>query len=248
LSVVPPTVASVHLLPNFVVGGQANSMGIVTLTGPVGSAPLTVSLTSNSPSIANPTVAHITIPVGSAAGTFTIQTNGVASNQTATISASVAGVTQSAPLTVSAPVPVTASWMGSTWIGLPGFEFILEWDLIITVNVTNTGNDPIPNLNIDSATYSTGYEGPNAWAAVLPVPGVTYYPGQAEPVVSLGNPELVGPLMPGQSAQVLLKFQYLVPGPFGVIPVPSGEFFPLSISVDYPYADAPLPTISVPTP
>lgn len=96
------SISSLGLSPTSVTGGSS-STGVVTLSGPAPANGVSVSLASSNPSAASlPTL--VTIPAGANSGTFTVTTTPVSTSACATISASVNGVTVSAPLLVLAPV------------------------------------------------------------------------------------------------------------------------------------------------
>jgi hypothetical protein len=99
-----PTPASVTFSPNPVTGGQSTT-ATVTLSGPAPSGGSVVSLTSSAPANA-PVPASLTVPAGATSGTFTIATVGQSVTTTATISASLNGLTQTGALTISRVLPV----------------------------------------------------------------------------------------------------------------------------------------------
>lgn len=97
LTIAPAALVSVVLNPTSVVGGNT-AQGTVTVNGPTGSLGAVVALSSNSSVAAVPST--VTIPAGMSSATFTIYTNGVTATGTATISGNLAGVSQSATLTI----------------------------------------------------------------------------------------------------------------------------------------------------
>jgi hypothetical protein len=99
-----PTPASVTFSPNPVAGGQTTT-ATVTLTGPAPSGGSVVTLSSNAPSNA-PVPASLSVPAGATSGTFTITTVGQSVTTTATISASLNGLTQTGLLTINRVLPV----------------------------------------------------------------------------------------------------------------------------------------------
>ena len=100
LKVEPIGVSSLTLTPSTVVGGNSVS-GKVTLAAPAAPGSITVSLSSNTPSVANPTAASLTIPAGSQTGTFTVKTNSVSATTLVTIKATANGITKSKTLKVT---------------------------------------------------------------------------------------------------------------------------------------------------
>jgi hypothetical protein len=94
-----PTLSSVSLSPSTVVGG-ASSTGTVTLSGPAPAGGATVSLSSSKPSAAR-VPNKITVPTGATSVTFTVSTNTVKKNTTVGISATYAGTTRQATLTIT---------------------------------------------------------------------------------------------------------------------------------------------------
>ena len=90
--------ASLALSPSTVAGG-GTSIGTVTLTSGAPSGGAVVTLSSANPAVA--TVApSVTVPAGATSAVFTATAASVASNRTSVISATYAGVTKSATLTV----------------------------------------------------------------------------------------------------------------------------------------------------
>ena len=93
-----PTPVSLTLNPGTVTGGNS-STGTVTISAPAPAAGLVVNLTTNNPFVAQiPTL--VTVPSGQTVATFAITTPTLAGGETATITASAGGVSQSATLTV----------------------------------------------------------------------------------------------------------------------------------------------------
>jgi hypothetical protein len=103
---VVPWLQSIGITPNSIVGGNQTS-GLITLQSPAPTGGITVSLTSDHPSLISfPSGSTLTVPAGQITSTFAIQTAGVAGtppNAGATftnVSASVGGVNVSAPLSL----------------------------------------------------------------------------------------------------------------------------------------------------
>jgi len=100
LTVVPPVLASLAVSPASVTGG-ASSTGTVALSGIAPSGGLVVKLSSNQGSVKAP--ASVTVPAGKSTATFTVTTTAVASQTSATLNASLNGISQSATLVVNPP-------------------------------------------------------------------------------------------------------------------------------------------------
>ncbi len=97
LTVNPASLASLSLNPASVTAGSA-STATVALNGEAAGAGAVISLSSSNKTAAT-TPASVTIPSGSSSATFTVSTK-VVNATTATISASYAGVTKTAVLTI----------------------------------------------------------------------------------------------------------------------------------------------------
>ena len=115
LTINPLALVSLSLSPTTVTGGNP-STGTVTLNGPAGSAGVTVTLASSSTNVATvPTT--VKIATGQNSGTFSIPTTALTAQKTATISATFAGATQSATLTVVTPTLRSVSLNPGTLTG-----------------------------------------------------------------------------------------------------------------------------------
>jgi extracellular elastinolytic metalloproteinase len=92
LTVNPPKATSLSVSPNPVKGGtSATGTVILECAAPAGG--MSVTLVSTNTTVANPTVANITVPAGSNRGTFTIATKPVTATQSVTIKATGGGGT-----------------------------------------------------------------------------------------------------------------------------------------------------------
>src|SRR5436190_3950217 len=96
------TLSTLSLNPTTVTGGDS-STGTVTLSGPAPSGGAQVALSSSDPSVAT-VPSSVTVAAGATSATFTVSTSTVTASTTVMISASYAGVTKAASLTVN-PVP-----------------------------------------------------------------------------------------------------------------------------------------------
>jgi len=93
-----PTPVSLTLNPLTVQGGNT-SIGTVTISAPAPSAGLVVDLSTDNPFVSQiPT--FVVVPAGQTVAAFTIATPTLSASQTATITATAGGVSQSATLTV----------------------------------------------------------------------------------------------------------------------------------------------------
>ncbi|MBZ5623840.1 MAG: hypothetical protein LAQ69_34825 [Acidobacteriia bacterium] len=103
LTVIPvgsATPSTLTISPDHVTGG-ANATGTVTLGAPAPPGGTSVNLLSSTPSVAQvPSSQFVTVPQGQTTATFTIVTFHVNTPQTVTITASAAGVSKTATLTV----------------------------------------------------------------------------------------------------------------------------------------------------
>jgi hypothetical protein len=104
LTVLPqplPTISSLTLNPTSVTGGSP-STGTVTLSGPAPIGGAVVSLSSSSTSTAT-VPATVTVAAGASSAPFTVNTSAVTTSTPVIISASYAGTTKTASLTVAPP-------------------------------------------------------------------------------------------------------------------------------------------------
>lgn len=177
----PPLLARLTLNPPSVIGGAAASTATISL-GNASTSPVTVSLNSSDPVAFFPGGNTVTIPAGVASMSFNIATTAVAGPASANITATAAGITQTARIDV---VP------GFVLTGLtanPGSQY---GGLAATATVTVTLNSPAA-----SATVVTLVSGNPAIAAVpasVNVPAgatsvnfpITLAPVAAETAVSL---------------------------------------------------------------
>src|SRR5205085_10068191 len=113
---VSPMLSSVTISPSSVNGGSS-STGTVTLSGAAPAGGATVNLSSNSTSATVPSSAMVA--AGATSATFSVNTNAVTASTPVTISASYAGVTTTASLTVS-PLGTPAGTYTLTIIGTSG--------------------------------------------------------------------------------------------------------------------------------
>jgi len=113
LSILPPTTFSMALNPTSV-GGGARSTGTVTLSSAAPSGGLIVNLSSdNAAAFVEP---MLEFHSGKTTATFEIQTAGVAASTTATISAAIGSVTETASLTIQ-PSSLASVTVNPTAVG-----------------------------------------------------------------------------------------------------------------------------------
>jgi hypothetical protein len=98
-----PTLTSLTLNPNSVTGGSPTT-GSVALSAPAPNGGALVSLSSSNTTVAT-APQSVTIPAGFTSAPFTVTTLAVATSTPVTISASYAGVTRVASITVLPPLP-----------------------------------------------------------------------------------------------------------------------------------------------
>ena len=112
-----PTLSSVALNPTSVTGGTQTSTGTVTLSGPAPTGGAQVMLSSDNAAASVP--ANVPVAAGASSANFTVSTSAVTVSTPVTISASYAGVTKTARLTV-APPGTTAGTYTLTITGTSG--------------------------------------------------------------------------------------------------------------------------------
>src|SRR3989440_3789082 len=103
---ISPTLSTLTLNPTTVTGGVQSSTGTVTLSGPAPTGGAAVTLSSSTSTATVP--ASVTVAAGASA-TFTVSTSSVTTSTSVNISASYAGVTKTASLTVQPQAPPTLS-------------------------------------------------------------------------------------------------------------------------------------------
>jgi hypothetical protein len=96
LQVLSLRLAPLRIDPNILAGGQM-ATGTVALTGPAPSGGVAVTLTSENPQLAA-VPQSVRVPPGATSATFPITTHAVTVGTASRITASAAGVSQSAPL------------------------------------------------------------------------------------------------------------------------------------------------------
>ena len=99
LTITPPALTGVSLVPSSVVGG-ASSTGTLTLSSAAPQGGLSVSLSSGTPATVP---GSVTVAAGASSAGFTVTTTAVQSQTTATVTATLLGVTKTASLVVTVP-------------------------------------------------------------------------------------------------------------------------------------------------
>ncbi|MDR3688055.1 MAG: hypothetical protein P4L46_01660 [Fimbriimonas sp.] len=144
LTITAPTVSSVTVSPDTVIGGNP-STGTVNLSGAAPASGIVVSLNSSS---ANATVpASVTVAGGASNATFTISTTAVTTSTVASISANVGSSTQSASLTIQPPALQSLSVIPTTFVG--GSQ------TAVTGTVTLSGIAPSPGVTVTLSSSDT---------------------------------------------------------------------------------------------
>jgi len=100
VTVRPIRAKTLVLSPGATAGGSSVT-GTITLECPAAPGGVVVSLSSNNPTAASPTVPSVTIPAGETTASFTVQTSEVSSTTSLTIYATVFGVRKGTALTLT---------------------------------------------------------------------------------------------------------------------------------------------------
>jgi len=118
LTLRPMGMLSVSLSPTTVVGTQ-RATGTAKLECKAGPGPITVSLASSQPAVAQPVAANVVVPQGLQSATFDVTSSKVLAKATAAISGTANGITKSKTLTVTpaASVSPTVLDFGSVSVG-----------------------------------------------------------------------------------------------------------------------------------
>jgi hypothetical protein len=155
LTIRPPVLSSVKLSPASVAGGN-DVTGTVSLDGPALSTGAVVTLSDNLAAATTP--AGVTIPSGAKSANFTIKTSAVSVKETGAVTASRAGVTRTAALTVRLPgvqsVSVNPNPIpgGGSATGVVALERIAPVDTVVTLS-DNLAATTLPASVIVSAGF-----------------------------------------------------------------------------------------------
>jgi hypothetical protein len=166
LNVRPMGLASLTLTPTSVVGSQPVT-GRATLECKAGPGPITVDLSSNAPTVANPVAASIVVPQGVQSGNFDVTSTPVQAKSYATIAGTSNGIAKSKKLTVNmaASVSPTSLKFGSVPVGQTS----------VPLNATLTNKGAVP-FTVDSialtGTYASWFAKTNNCPASL-APGAS---------------------------------------------------------------------------
>lgn len=162
-TVQPPSLQSLTISPSTISGG-AQPQGIVMLNGQAPAGGAVVALTSNSPSVTPPP--SVLVEAGSFSASFPIPTNAVTANTAATITASYAGGSAQAQVTLTPQQPPTSLTLSPTsTTGLGGSSFATvtvasasSTDQILQVASSNPAVASVPNgVTIPAGTTSGGF-------------------------------------------------------------------------------------------
>ena len=157
----PPSLKSLTISPSTISGG-AQPQGIVMLNGQAPAGGAMVTLTSNSPSVSPP--ASVRVEAGSFSASFAIPTNAVAANTTASVTASYAGASAQAQVTLTPqqpPLSLTLSPTSTTGAGGSSFGTVTiaspsSTDQILQVASSNPAIASVPNGVTIPAGSTTG--------------------------------------------------------------------------------------------
>lgn len=157
----PPSLKSLTISPSTISGG-AQPQGIVMLNGQAPAGGAVVSLISNSPSVSPPP--SVVVAAGEFSTSFAIQSNAVAANTTATVTASYGGVSAPAQITLTPqqpPASLTLSPTSTTGQGGSSFGTVTvaspsSTDEILQVASSNPAVASVPNSVMIPAGSTTG--------------------------------------------------------------------------------------------
>lgn len=154
----PAALNGLGVSPSSVTGGQS-ATGTVTLTGAAGAAGAVVGLASANPAASLPSL--VTVPAAASSANFVVNTSTVSSTTVGNITATYAGMSKSATLTVNAPAPAALSSLtvnprtvvgGSSSVGTVTLNKVTSIPLVVTL----TSNKPAKAIVPASVTVPAG--------------------------------------------------------------------------------------------
>jgi len=148
LNVNPLQVMDLTIAPGTVTGGQS-ATGTVTLGGPAAAGGTTVSLSSTGSNAVVPI--SVTIPAGSASGSFVIRSNPTSAQTTATVTATLNSSAKTGTLTINPPV---VSGVVVAALGLSPSN--VSSGQTATVTVTLTANAPAGGVVVNLTSSNPG--------------------------------------------------------------------------------------------
>jgi hypothetical protein len=159
-----PVLSLLTLSPTSVVGGNP-SQGTVTLSAAAPSSGVVVTLSSSNPAAAT-VPASVSIPGGASSATFPVTTLSVTTSTSSTISASYAGVTLTAPLSVNTAATLSSLTLSPTSVvgGNPSQGTVTlsaaapSSGVVVTLSSSNTAAATVPaSANIASGASSATF-------------------------------------------------------------------------------------------
>jgi hypothetical protein len=216
----PPSLKSLAISPSVISGG-AQPQGIVMLNGQAPAGGALVNLTSNSPSVSPP--ASVVVAAGNFSASFPISSSAVTTNTTGTVTASYAGASTQAQVTLTPqqpPASLTLSPTSTTGLGGSSFATVTlasptSSDQTLQVASSNPAVASVPNSVTIPAGSTTG--GFNIFTSsvsaqtvvtisvsgggVTRTANLTVNPEAAAPPPTPGTPTLLSPAADANVAQ-----------------------------------------------
>jgi hypothetical protein len=178
LTVVAPVPIGLAFAPAGVKGGSS-STGTVTLSGPAPAGGLVIALSSNASAASVP--ASVTAPAGAVSADFTVSTSPVSQDTTASITAAAGTGSQSANLTIAAPVLSALSLSAYKVIGPTTVYATVTLDsvapaggIVVALASSDPGTgQPPPSVTVLSGATSASFAIPVARARVTTAVTIT---------------------------------------------------------------------------
>lgn len=142
----PVSLSGLTIAPTLVQGGVQTAIGTVTLNVPAPAGGITISLGSDNPVAIPPD--NVTVPVGAMSASFTIATSAVSSTVKATITATFAGATRSAQLTIQPAIPIKSFTLSPTTVA-GGYTSV---GVVTLTKAAPTGGQLVPLTDADPVT------------------------------------------------------------------------------------------------